>query len=334
MRSSHLFHRLLSVVAFVLLGGLIATVAYASLTKPPQAPLRVAYNSWPGYDFLTVAKELGYFEEEGLDVKLIKLASLGDARRIFERGQADVLASSMAEVIYVANDNACGIKAFAICDYSCGADVLIAHKRIGSLTELRGRRVAVEPHSLDVVNLTFALQSVGMSLTDVELVLLHQAEVPRAFQEERIDAAQTYPPVSMQLRGDNCHVIFDTGQIPGKVMDCLSASTQALQTRREDLVKLARVYFRVQALYQEHPERVEPILAKHLQIDVIELRQMMQGLGLVPLSQQQKELQPQGQLVRSLETAAVELQRVGVAIEHRNWADFVDGSLVAEVLQP
>lgn len=308
--------------------------APAFVTKE-KAPVRIAFNAWPGYEFFSLAKDLGYFEDEGVEVKLIKLASLGDARRAFERGQSDILASSMAEVIYIANEDPNRIKTIAIADYSKGADMLLTRREFASVSDLRGKRIAIEPHSLDVVNLAFALQSVGMSLADVTTVPLPQGETPKAFELETIDAAQSYPPVSVALlRNKEIHSVFDTRSIPGVVVDCVSASPHAIQSRREDIVKVMRAFFRAQQYLRDQPEKAGLILSKHLQITSSEFRSTMDGIGIVPLAEQREGLSASGQFVKSLQDAATQLRATGLSPRVSNWAACVDDSIVREVAKP
>ena len=41
-----------------------------------SGPLRVAINPWPGYEFAMLAASQGYFEDEGVEVRLVELSSL------------------------------------------------------------------------------------------------------------------------------------------------------------------------------------------------------------------------------------------------------------------
>lgn len=332
MRTRRFSDILLTIAALVVVALVIAAVSAASLMASGRPPLRVALNAWPGYECFSLAEELGYFDDEGVEVKLIHLGSLGDSRRMFERGQADLLASSMVEVIYVANENPNSIKAIAIADYSKGADVLLARREVTSVSELRGQRIGVEPHSLDVVNLAFALRSAEMSLSDVVLVPLSQPEMAQAALDGRVDAVQTYPPVSSTLlRDPRFHRVFDSSQIPGAVVDCISASPQALQMRRPEVVKVMRAYFRAQQFLLEHPERAVPMLSRYLRLTPPEVEESLQGMGLVPQHEQRSALAPESTFVKSLSEAAAQLRQTGLHGRTLEWSASVDDSIVREI---
>ncbi len=319
-------------VIIMLIAYVVSAPAFVEAQKPP---IRIAFNAWPGYEFFSLANELGYFEDEGVEVKLIKQASLGDARRTFERGQTDLLASSMAEVIYIANENVTAIKTIAIADYSMGADMLLTRREFASVSDLRGKRIAIEPHSLDVVNLAFSLKSAGMNLSDVVVVPMPQNEMTQAFDLGTIDAAQSYPPISVSLlRNERIHSVFDTSAIPGVIVDCVSASPQAIQQRRPDIIKVMRAFFRAQRFFLNHPDQASTILCKHLQLSSAELQSTMKGIGLVPLPEQQAGLADSGQFVKSLEEATTQMRTIGLSPRMLDRAAWVDDSIVREVTKP
>jgi len=71
---------------------LIVCIANIACTEQSaQKTLRVGFNTWPGYEFIYLAKVKGMYRKHGLDVKLVELNALGDVRRSFERGQIDVM---------------------------------------------------------------------------------------------------------------------------------------------------------------------------------------------------------------------------------------------------
>ena len=67
----------------------------SSCSKTPPAALRIGINAWPGYEYLTLADQLGYYKDEGLKVKLIPFQTLADGRRAFEKGHIDIMAGTL-----------------------------------------------------------------------------------------------------------------------------------------------------------------------------------------------------------------------------------------------
>lgn len=156
--------------------------------------LRIATNPWPGYEFLHLAQMLGYYEEYGVQVKLLELASLNDARVSFERGQADGFTGTLIEVLMARQFSSRQPRIVLVTDYSNGGDLLIAKASIADLDGLREKRVGVEPGTLNLYLLQRALETQGMKLSDVQLVGMNQEAMAPAMAADELDAAVTYPP--------------------------------------------------------------------------------------------------------------------------------------------
>ena len=76
---------------------LALSLGSCSTERAHPTPLRIGINAWPGYEFLYLAQEKGFFREAGVEVQLIEFNSLSDVRRSFERNQIDGFAGTMVE---------------------------------------------------------------------------------------------------------------------------------------------------------------------------------------------------------------------------------------------
>ena len=93
--------------------------------------------------------------------------------------------------------------------------MILARSDIQSVGDLKGKTVAAEPGSLDMIHLSLALESAGLTKDDITLRPLPQNEMVQAFTLGQIDAAVTYPPTSIELlSNDNIDPIFDTVAYP------------------------------------------------------------------------------------------------------------------------
>jgi NitT/TauT family transport system substrate-binding protein len=277
--------------------------------------LRIAVNPWPGYAFLFLAEELGYFQAEGLDVRLIELASLADSRRVFEQGNADVIACSLVEVLLM-NDAPTGdrTEAFLVCDYSDGGDILLARHGDAEDFDLRGKRIGLEPDSLDGFCVYLALQSKGLSISDVQIVPLAQSEMSRALDRNRVDAVQVYPPVSDEIAAmSHMHPVWDSSQAPWSIVDVLSARVDTLILRSHDLQRLARAYWRGQQYYYQYRADAEAILARRCRISPAGLRRSLGSMHIITADvATQDQLFRDGTLQRASTEVATGLQAIGM----------------------
>jgi NitT/TauT family transport system substrate-binding protein len=58
-------------------------------------PLKIRYSVWVGYGPLFLAQERGYFEEERVDVQLIKVEDPGESFRALGAGRLDGVVSTI-----------------------------------------------------------------------------------------------------------------------------------------------------------------------------------------------------------------------------------------------
>jgi len=145
----------------------------------------VGLNAWPGYEFLYLAQEEGYFRDEGLDVRVVEFCFLSDARRAYERGQIDILGTTVIEVLQIRDNRLREPQIVQVVDCSDGADVIIARPGFASGASLKGARVGVELASLGIYVLIRRLEKSGLSFADVETVFMDQLSMEEAFVELR-----------------------------------------------------------------------------------------------------------------------------------------------------
>lgn len=299
---------------------LLLTLVLTACAEPPV--VRIGTIPWPGYEFLHLADELGYFTAEGANVRLVEFTSLTDARRAFERGQLDAWATTPVELLQSRERSGQRTQAFLILDYSDGADVILAHPPIGTVADLRGKRVAAEPGTLDVVLLYWALQSAGLSFTDIQLVPLPQNQVPRAFARDEVDAAVTYPPnATTMLRGGNARKIFDSTRVRGAIVDVLAADARPLTERTQEFAAIALAFERARRYAVKNPDKALAIMARYENITPGELGEALAGMRIVPLAEQRAYFGSDGLLEKALQSVDTSLRATGLLHGTEQWRD-------------
>ena len=269
--------------AFALLGLL---AGLAGCTR--HEPLRIGLNIWPGYAFIYLAHHLGYYKEEGVDVKIIDFSSLGDARRSFERGQIDGLGTTAVEVMLAGEASADPLKIVNVVDYSDGADVILAHTGFPDLASLKGRKVGVELGSVCVYVLARGLEQAGMTLADIIPVSKAQASMEADLRAGLLDAVVTYPPISMAISRDPAfNPVFSTQKTPGEVVDVIAFGEKAITERTQDVAAVLRAFKRAQDYYLTHKAQALQIMAKRDGISPEEFEQALtEGLRMVTAGEQ------------------------------------------------
>jgi NitT/TauT family transport system substrate-binding protein len=266
---------------------LILLLLLAGCRSGSQEALRIAINPWPGYDFLYLADQKGFFAEEGVAVELVELTSLGDSRRAFERGYTDGFGGTTVELLLARRHSDRQPRAFYVTNWSEGADQILGGPGIDDLADLRGRRVGVEPASLDLLVLAVALDRAGIAYGEVERVSLAQSEMPRAMRGGSIDAAVTYPPVSLRIREqEGVSRLFSTAEAPRTVLDLLIADARSLDRRPQAWRAVARAFDRAVAYAREHPGEAHRIMARREGIRPEELAGLLEEIRVMDLKGQ------------------------------------------------
>lgn len=283
----------LPVLAAALLLGLLT-----ACTKNESAPLRVGINAWPGYEFLYLAQEKGFYREAGVDVRLVEFASLSDCRRAYERGQIDAMGSTVIEVLQARDQSARSPQIVQIVDYSDGADVILAQPRITTGSGLRGARIGVELASLGVYLLARGLETSGLNLADVKTVSMDQTSMEEAFRNGELDAVVTYPPFSIKLLHESkARPVFSSSQISGEVLDVIAVEADVIARRPDDVARLLQAYNRAVEYAGQHQEEAHRIMAARERITPAEFKEALtDGIKIVAATEQADYFQPGGKL--------------------------------------
>lgn len=275
----------------------IVGVFVTQLIRSPEQPLRLAINQWAGYEFAVLAKELGYFEDAGIDVRLLELTSLGDVRRAFERGQADGMFGTSIELVQ-SRDSGRDPVPVLIANFSNGADALVVSTSIGHLNDLRGKKIGVEVGTLGMYLLTRALDSSGLSWKDIEIVHVPLNAQMSAMELGQLDGVVTFPPNSTKLiASGHFHTIFSSADIPGEVVDLLSIDSDVLASRGTDLDAFRSAYFKAVAFSRADPSLAAGMMSERLGIPPEEiLRLFDEEITLVTESEQAEYLGVNGKI--------------------------------------
>lgn len=280
---------------WVRLGWLLALTLVGSSCRPPEtASLRIGINDWPGYEFLYLAQAKGYFEAEGLNVRLVEFNSLADAARAFERGQVDGLGCTLVEMLVARARSPRDPVAVYTCDYSSGADVILAQPEFPELKQLHGKRVGVELGSLGAFLLARALESAGLRIEDLQIVSSDQVTMEDAFRKRELDAVVTYPPFSVRLgTTPGIHTLFRSSAIPGEIVDVLALERSVIQNQPRAARALVRGFARAQEFYAAQPEDAAVIMGARERLGGPEFHAALTtGISLVPRTNQAEYLAP------------------------------------------
>jgi NitT/TauT family transport system substrate-binding protein len=217
---------------------------------PPAAPiegtpLKVAYSDWPGWVAWDIGIQKGWFKEEGVavDFSWFEYVPSMDA---FSAGKVDAVAVTNGDALVTGSAGAPSV-GILINDFSNGNDMVVAKPGIGSVADLKGKKVGVEVGFVSHLLLMNALKSANLSDKDIEVVNMPTDQTPQALKSGQVDAIVAWQPNSGQALKEvpNSKAVFSSANVPGIIYDLLVVSPKSLKERRQDWAKVAKVWFRI-----------------------------------------------------------------------------------------
>lgn len=289
----------------------VATLA--ACAAEPSAPLRIAISPWPGYELLYLAQERGFFADAGVDVRIVEMASIDDARRAFDRGQVDGMAVTLVELLESRADGAPRApQAVLVTSWSDGADVLVARPPVAALADLRGRRIGVQPGSLGTLVLARALESVGLGLGDVLPVFVDETHMANALATGAVQAVVTYPPYSSAVHDvPGAVALFDSRAMPRELVDVVALDAPVVAADPDRVRRIADAFARAVRFMREQPDAAYAVMARREGVAPDTFRAQLDQIHLVELDEQPVLLAEGGPIDRTLRTLDDLLRRLG-----------------------
>lgn len=224
---------------------------FSSCIQSPPPHLRLGANVWPGYESLYLARDLGYYDNS--PIQLVDYPSATEVSRALRNGDLEVAALTLDETLALAETNP-DIRIVLITDVSAGGDAIVAKSEIKTLAAVKGQKVGVESTALGAFVITRALEQVGLSSQDVEIVSLGVSEHESAFKQGTVDAIVTFEPVRSNLLAAGGNLVFDSKQIPGEIVDVLVVPQAVLENQKKTLDVLVKGWFRALNYLHKEPQ--------------------------------------------------------------------------------
>ena len=267
VRRSVLFHRLI----------LLALLSLNSCEHPPQSVLKIGTNLWPGYESLYLAQNLGVFDNK--PVKLIEMPSATEVSHAFRNKALDVAALTLDESLVLLQYEP-DLRVILVMDVSKGADVLLAKPSIQSLAELKGKRIGVESSAVGAILLDGALQAASLSLADIKFQPIMANEHKMAYLKGIVDAVVTFEPHKSKLLAQGAIKLFDSTQIPGRIVDVLVTRQEVIDTHSETLKLIVAAHFQALEYLRQNVADATLRIAPRLAVQSDEVLKQFEGITL------------------------------------------------------
>ena len=256
---------LLLLSAFVL----FATIGCDRENKPDASKkdevISVAEVPWPASAAIYIARENGYFKDEGIDVHLQSYISghLGLAAVLSKKVDFTVAGDTPLARAIVEGKPVAVVA--TLCEIN-RAIVIVARKDKGILSphDLKGKRVGVVAGTTADFFLNIFLTTSYIDSADVTIVNLPTEKVVDALIRGEVDAVSTWSPhtiVAMEKLGDN-GIILDDPSIY-KMTWNLMTTKEFAESHPERVRKVLAAIVRANEFIAKHPEQARAIISKN-----------------------------------------------------------------------
>ena len=240
----------------------LCAMAFGVAPHTAARTLTLGHSTWVGYGPFYIAREQGFFSEEGVDIELRIMENTPLKMGALMAGQIDLVASTADEFpIYM--KPGMPIRYILAVDNSNGGDGVVANKDITTIADLKGRTVAFEEGSVSQFFINALLLDAGLTQDDIETVNMTATDSGVAFAAGRVDAAVTWEPhLSQGANTAHGHRLIDSSQKPGLIVDVVAVTGETAAAYADELRAFVRAWQRALDFLRTNPSEGYRIMAE------------------------------------------------------------------------
>jgi NitT/TauT family transport system substrate-binding protein len=249
-----LFSKFLATTA-VVLGLSVATHAEAG-------EMRLGMTTWVGYGPMFLARDKGFFKENGLDVELQIIEDAALYMAAIAAGKLDGNASTIDEIMKYRSPDFC-FKAVVALDDSHGGDGVLVQTDINSLADLKGKAVGMNEGSVSQFWFNILLKREGLTEKDLQITNMTADDAAAAFIAGQIPAAVTWEPHLTLVRTKNQgKVLIDSSSTPGLIVDVVALTCDYIDKNPKDVEAFVKGLYKAVEFIKTNPEEAYAVMAK------------------------------------------------------------------------
>jgi NitT/TauT family transport system substrate-binding protein len=225
-------------------------------------PLVIGLPTWVGNGPLYLARDKGYFKEQGLTVDLKIMDDITMRFAALYSKKLDGVSTVISSFVLLSKKHV-PCKMVMALDDSYGGDGILAKKSIKTIKDLKGKTVAYKFGSASEWFLVHLLKKAGLSIKDIKSVNMEPGSAGTTFIAGKVDAAVTREPYL--TKGKNTphgHLLIDSRKTPMLIMDTVLFRDEVLKKRPDDVKKFIKGVLKAIDFYKKHPEESYGIMAK------------------------------------------------------------------------
>jgi len=253
--------------SFVLLFCLLAACSGSTPTPAPQ-PLKVEWTTWQGDYTLLVANAMGFFQQHGISVEPVKYESASQSIPDLAAGELDGGLYTMSDVLLASN--LADLKGVMVSDNG-GVYSVVASTDIGTVRDLRGKRIGLNLHTASEMFVSYMLKSESMNASNVEYVEVSPEQVPTSIPDT-IDAGLVWEPYTSQALQMGTRIVYQSSKYSTLTPKMIVFRKSVVEQRPEDIRAFIQAWNDAVNYRLSHPQESLSIISKATSLTPSELK--------------------------------------------------------------
>ena len=224
----------------------------------------MAFCTWTGYAPMFIAKELGYFDDAGINMDIQIIEDESTYAALLVQGSVQFLATAQDPNIKMFANGTPSRYVLAM-DASCGADGLVAAEEIKSMDDLKGKTLALDTAASSYYFFLTALEDAS-SLKEEDITLAEMSDTTEAglaFMSGQVDAAIMWEPeLSEALDSvEGAHTLVTSADYPETILDSLVVNAGYAEEHPEVVEAVEEAWYKAIDYMKENPEKAYELMA-------------------------------------------------------------------------
>ncbi|MCK5122167.1 MAG: ABC transporter substrate-binding protein, partial [Methylococcales bacterium] len=135
-----------------------------------------------------------------------------------------------------------------------------------------------------------ALQAANLNISDIDFRSITANGHESAYEKGLVDAIVTFEPYKSKLMSQGAIKLFDSAQIPGRIIDVLVTRQSVIDKHKESLKIIVAAHFQALEYIQQNPDDAALRIAPRLAVKKNEVMKQFDGISLTGLFENQRYL--------------------------------------------
>jgi len=286
--------RILRAISLTLTLLILAQSGTACANQQGEPPIRIAISAWAGVEPAELASQLGYFDKQGVAVKLVHFSVYSDAIEALIDGKVDAGMQTLDDSIRCLAEGK-DVRVVLLTDSSFGGDGLVALPEFKSMADLRGERIGVETGTVGQLSLLKILEISRMTTNDVTIVSIPTWEIQQALQNGQISAGITWEPyLTKTAEATGGNILITSREYPETIITTMTVDADVAADRADDVQKIVAAYFDAMNYIKENPQDAYMRMGQSEGISAEEFESLAAGIRYLDLTANAKLFGAQG----------------------------------------